>query len=127
MNRILITGAAGNIGRVLREGLRGRYPVLRLSDIAPLDPARPGEEVVRADLANAAEVDAMMQGVDAVVHLGGISVEDTWDKILPNSVAGTWNIFDPARRHGVRRVVYASPHHAVGYYRRGRFLDRNVA
>ena len=47
MNRILITGAAGKIGNTLREGLRGRYPILRLSDIAPLAPAREGEE--RAD------------------------------------------------------------------------------
>jgi uronate dehydrogenase len=126
MNRILITGAAGSIGRTLREGFRGRYPVVRLSDIAPMEPARPGEEVVPADLANAAEVDAAMNGVDAVIHLGGISVEDTWEKILPNSIAGTWNIFAAARRHGVRRVVYASSHHAVGYYRRGRFIDRLV-
>ena len=127
MNRILITGAAGNIGRSLRESLRGRYPILRLSDIAPLDPARSGEEIVRANLANLAEVEAMMQGVDAVVHLGGISVEDTWDKILPNSVAGTWNVFEAARRHGTRRVVYASSHHAVGYYRRARFIGIGVA
>src|SRR5271166_4933328 len=81
MNRILITGAAGSIGRALREGFRGRYPLVRLSDIAPMEPARSGEEVVPADLASFAEVDAAMKGVDAVVHLGGISVEDTWDKI----------------------------------------------
>jgi len=126
MNRILITGAAGNIGKTLREGLRGRYPLLRLSDIAPMDPARAGEEVVPADLTNFAQVEAAMQGVDCVVHLGGISVEDTWEKILPNSIAGTWNVFEAARRHGTRRVVYASSHHAVGYYRRARFIDATV-
>ena len=126
MNRILITGAAGNIGRTLREGLRKRYPVIRLSDIAPLEPPRDGEEVVPADLAHFADVDTAMAGVDAVVHLGGISVEDSWEKILPNSIVGTWNVFEAARRHGVRRVIYASSHHAVGYYRRGRFIDRLV-
>lgn len=126
MNRILITGAAGNIGRTLRDGLRGRYAALRLSDIAPMDPARPGEEIARADLTNLAEVEAVMHGVDCVVHLGGISLEDTWEKVLPNNVAGTWNVFEAARRHGVRRVVYASSHHAVGFYRRARFIDRTV-
>ncbi len=126
MNRILITGAAGNIGKTLREGLRGRYPVLRLSDIAPMDPARSGEEVVPADLTDVAQVEAAMQGVDCVVHLGGISVEDTWEKILPNSIAGTWNVFEAARRNGARRVVYASSHHAVGYHRRARFIDATV-
>ena len=62
MNRILITGAAGVIGRTLRAGLRGRYASLRLSDIAPLGSAREGEEIVRADLADLAEVEAAMRG-----------------------------------------------------------------
>jgi uronate dehydrogenase len=126
MNRILITGAAGNIGRTLRAGLRGRYPVLRLSDIASMDPAGSGEEIARADLTNPVDLDAAMRGVDCVVHLGGISLEDTWEKVLPNNVAGTWNVFEAARRAGVRRVIYASSHHAVGFYRRARFIDGTV-
>ena len=126
MNRILITGAAGKIGSTLRAGLRGRYGVLRLTDIAPLAPAGPGEEIVRADLADLAEVEAAMRGVDCVVHLGAVPGEDTWDKILPANVVGTWNVFEAARRQGVRRVVYASSHHAVGFYRREREIDQAV-
>src|ERR1043165_424211 len=90
MNRILITGAAGKIGNTLREGLRGRYPVLRLSDIAPLDPARAGEDIVRADLADLAAVETAMRGVDCVVHLGAVPGEDTWDKILPANRVAAW-------------------------------------
>src|ERR1041384_5485930 len=101
MNRILITGAAGKIGSTLREGLCGRYAVLRLSDIAPLDPVRAGEENVRADLPDLAEVEAAMRGVDCVVHLGAIPGEDTWEKILPNNIVGTWNVFEAARRQKV--------------------------
>ena len=126
MNRILITGAAGLIGRTLREGLRGRYPMLRLSDIAPLDPARAGEEIAPADLTNLASVEDAMRDVDCVVHLGAIPGEDTWDKILPNNIVGTWNVFEAARRQGVRRVIYASSHHAVGFYRRERDIDQTV-
>jgi uronate dehydrogenase len=126
MNRVLITGAAGNIGRTLREGLRGRYPVLRLSDIADMGAAGPGEEIVRADLTDPAAVEKAVQGVDCVVHLGAIGVEDAWERILPNNIVGTWNIFEAARRAGVRRVVYASSHHAVGFYRRARFIDASV-
>ena len=126
MNRILITGAAGKIGNILREGLRGRYAVLRLSDIAALDPAGAGEEIVRADLADLTEVEDAMRGVDCVVHLGAIAGEDSWDKILPNNVIGTWNVFEAARRHGVGRVVYASSHHAVGFYRRARSIDQTA-
>src|SRR3954470_14870892 len=126
MNRILITGAAGKIGSTLREGLRGRYPSLRLSDIAPLAPAREGEQIARADLTDLAAVEDVMRNVDCVVHLGAIPGEDTWDKILPNNIVGTWNVFEAARRQGVRRVVYASSHHAVGFYRRERDIDQTV-
>jgi uronate dehydrogenase len=124
--KILITGAAGKIGNTLREGLHGRYALMRLTDIAPLDPARDGEEIMRADLTDLAHLEAAMQGIDCVVHLGAIPGEDTWDKILPNNVVGTWNVFEAARRQGVRRVVYASSHHAVGFYRRARPIDQTV-
>src|SRR6476659_6296261 len=126
MNRILIAGAAGKIGSTLREGLRGRYPSLRLTDIAPLGEARDREEIVPADLADLAAVETAMQGVDCVVHLGAVPGEDTWDRILPANVVGTWNVFEAARRQDVRRVVYASSHHAVGFYRRERDIDQAV-
>lgn len=100
--------------------------MLRLSDIAPLDPARDGEELAPADLSDLGAVEAAMKGVDCVVHLGAIPGEDTWDKILPNNIVGTWNVFEAARRQGVKRVVYASSHHAVGFYRRARVIDQNV-
>jgi len=57
MHRVLITGAAGKIGKALRAGLRGLYPVIRLSDIAPLGPAAPGEEVCPVDIRDLAAVE----------------------------------------------------------------------
>ena len=97
MKRILITGAAGAIGKCLRAAYRGKYQ-LRLSDIAPLGEAAPGEELVSADLTDLAACERMMQGVDCVVHLGGVSVEDAWEKILPANIAGCYNVFEAARR-----------------------------
>jgi uronate dehydrogenase len=126
MHRILITGAAGKIGSALREGLARRYPVLRLTDIAPLGAAREGEEIVPADLTDLASVEAAMKDVDCVVHLGAIPGEDTWERILPNNIVGTWNVFEAAHRQGVRRVVYASSHHTIGFYRRERVIDQSV-
>ncbi|HWI12485.1 MAG TPA: NAD-dependent epimerase/dehydratase family protein, partial [Burkholderiaceae bacterium] len=73
--RLLLTGAAGGLGRVLRPRLKAHCAVLRLSDIAPLGAAGDGEEIVFAALQDGAAVHALLDGVDAVVHLGGVSVE----------------------------------------------------
>ena len=71
VRRLLITGAAGALGRELRSRLRGAFPILRLSDVVPLEPAGSGEEVVPCDLRDAAAVEALCREVDAIVHLGG--------------------------------------------------------
>ena len=126
MQRVLITGAAGNIGKVLRQGLRGRYPKLRLMDIAPLGEAAPGEEISAADVRDMAAMEKLMAGVDCVVHLAGVPSEDAWDKILPLNIVGCYNAFEAARRQGVRRFIFASSNHAVGFHRRERFIDNLV-
>ena len=71
--RLLLTGAAGGLGRILRERLKPWTDVLRISDLADLGPAREGEEIVQCDLADKAAVMAMMEGVDAVLHFGGMT------------------------------------------------------
>ena len=71
---LLLTGAAGRLGTVLRERLRGRFDLLRLSDVRPMAPAGAGEEVVLCDLADAGAVERLCAGVDAVLHFGGIAV-----------------------------------------------------
>ncbi|HVH73778.1 MAG TPA: NAD(P)-dependent oxidoreductase [Stellaceae bacterium] len=130
MNRVLITGAGGGIGRSLRETLRGVYPILRLSDRVPLAPARPAdngvEEVDRTDIADMAAVERMVAGCDGIVHLGGISGENTWEKILESNIAGLYNVFEAARRAGVQRIVMATSNHAVGFYPRAQTIDHRV-
>ena len=59
MKRILITGAAGQIGVALRAGLRGSYPLIRLLDIAPLGIAESAEEIVTADIRDVAAMSRM--------------------------------------------------------------------
>ncbi len=126
LDRVLLTGAAGGVGTVLRAGLAGRYPVLRVSDIADMGEARDGEEVVRADIRKLDEVDRMMEGVDAIIHLGGHPVENSWENILQTNIAGVYNVFEAARQHGVKRIVFASSNHAIGFYRRDRRIDSSV-
>ncbi|RAG86999.1 NAD(P)-dependent oxidoreductase [Streptacidiphilus pinicola] len=115
MSRILITGAAGGVGTLLRPRLARPDRTLRLLDIAELEP-REGEEVLRASVT---DLDAMTKAcadVDAVVHLGGISVEAAWADILDVNIHGTRTVFEAARRAGVPRVVFASSNHAVGFH-----------
>ena len=114
---ILITGAAGEIGCVLRAGLYGGERRLRLLDIKPQAPARELEEIITADLADVAALEKAASGVDCIVHLAGVPREGAWEAILPNNIVGTYNLFEAARRAGVRRVVFASSNHVIGYYR----------
>jgi uronate dehydrogenase len=123
LNRVLITGAAGRIGQLLRRELKGLYGVLRLSDVAPMAPAGAGEEVVPCDLADAAAVAKLCEGVDAIVHMGGISSDRDWDVIFPANIHGLVNIYEGARVAGTDRVLFASSNHAIGMYPRSERLD----
>lgn len=125
-DRILITGAAGRLGSHLRETLKPLARSIRLTDIAPLGPARDGEEVLEADLADEAAVFELMADVDAVVHFAGIVREAPFADILRANIVGGHNVWEGARRAGVKRVVFASSCHAVGMYRRDERIDADA-
>jgi uronate dehydrogenase len=116
--RILMTGAAGAIGTRLRKLLPPLYPELVLSDLnAPVDLAAT-ESYKPADLADPAQVEAICEGIDGILHFGGHSVEGPWDTILQSNIIGCYNLFEAARRQRVKRIVFASSNHAVGFYPR---------
>ena len=125
MTAVLITGAAGMIATELRKRLSSRFS-LRLTDIQPVSPLSGREHFVAADLADASSLENVMNGMDAVVHLGGVAVEDSWEQIMPANVAGAYNVFEAARRQGVKRIVVASSNHAVGYFPRREVIDDRV-
>jgi len=117
LERILITGAAGAIGSTLRAGLAGTYPLLRLTDVKPITDLAPGEEFLPAELSDLAAMKSVTAGIDCVVHLGGVPREGPWDAILPANIVGTYNVFEAARQARVKRVVFASSNHVIGYHR----------
>jgi uronate dehydrogenase len=124
--RLLLTGAAGGLGKVLRPRLKAYCEQLRLSDIAALGVAADGEELVSLDLADRAGVLDLLQGVDAVVHLGGVSVEAAFDPILQANIVGAYNLYEAARKQGVKRVVFASSNHVTGFYRQDEVIDAHA-
>lgn len=126
LGRLLLTGAAGGLGRVLRARLRARCAFLRASDIAAMEPAVAGEEVVECALEDRAAVHELLRGVDAVVHLGGVSTEQPFDPILQANIVGTYNVYEAARRHGVKRIVFASSNHVTGFYRQDETIDATM-
>jgi uronate dehydrogenase len=115
MPRILMTGASGGIGTSLRKLLPPIYPDLVLSDLKPPADLGQGEKFKAAELSDIAQVEAICEGVDGILHFGGYSVEGSWDTILPSNIIGCYNLFEAARRKGVKRVVFASSNHAVGF------------
>ena len=121
--RLLLTGAAGNLGRQLRGALAQWADVVRLSDIAPMGEAAAHEEHVVLDLADRAAVDALLEGVDAVVHLGGISTDARFDDLLEANIRGVYNLYAAAQKHGVKRVLFASSNHAIGFHPTTSVLD----
>ena len=123
---ILLTGAAGGLGSALRPKLAARYGMLRSSDIVPFGPALAGEEIVVGDIADEAFCDRICAGAGALVHLGGRSTEDSWQVICRANIVGCFNMFDAARVAGIKRVVFASSNHAIGFHPASQRLDATV-
>lgn len=122
---VLLTGAAGGVARFLRTELAGHYD-LRLSDRVILEDLGDNESFVAADLADMEAVRRAVEGVDAIIHLGAFSVEGSWKTILHANIEGTYNLYEAARHAGVRRIVFASSNHAVGFYERSETIDHSV-
>jgi uronate dehydrogenase len=122
MPTILITGASGQIGSMLRPRLARPGRALRLLDVrAPDAPAGPGEEIIVASTADMAAMTKACAAADAVIHLAGISGEAPWERILETNIQGAYTAFEAARRAGVPRVIFASSNHAVGFTPRSAF------
>lgn len=125
MKTILLTGAAGGIATQIRPLLREHYR-LRLSDRARVPDPTPEEEVAQADLGDIEALRRAVSGVDGILHLGGKAVEAEWDIIHDANIVGCYNLYEAARLEGVRRIVFASSNHAVGFYPRSETIGVDV-
>jgi len=118
MNRqsVLITGAAGHIGRVLKDGLKDRYR-LRLVYHNNRLPPGPGETVEIGSITDLPFMETVCRGIDTVVHMAANPWDDApFEQVLEPNIIGTYTVFEAARRAGVKKVVFASSNHATGYY-----------
>ncbi len=109
---MLITGAAGLTGSILWSGLAERY------SLVGIDTRRvPGRDVRRGNMTRPRSIESAFRGVDAVVDLAAAADQQTpWRRIWKNNVRATMNALEAARRHGVRRYIFASSSHVTGMY-----------
>jgi uronate dehydrogenase len=115
---ILLTGASGNLGRMLTKALAAEGWTLRLTDITPFpDPVPNGAAFTRADLNDGVTILRLAEGCDAIVHLGGVSVERPFEEVLGPNIRGLYHIYEAARRERAR-VIFASSNHSVGFHER---------
>jgi len=117
MKKIVLTGAAGRLGSILRAPLSRLCETLVSSDIAEdIGTLNANERYIRADLADKAAIMDLLDGADIVVHFGAIVDEAPFEELLGPNFIGAYNIWEAAWQQGLRRVVYASSIHAVGMY-----------
>ncbi len=128
LKKIVLTGAAGRLGSYLREPLSALCETLLSTDIAAdIGKTYPGESYVRADLADGPAIMALMEGADMAVHFGAIVDEGPFEQLLGPNFVGSYNVWEGAHRHGLRRVIYASSIHAVGMYPKTQAIGTDVA
>ncbi|HTJ92382.1 MAG TPA: NAD(P)-dependent oxidoreductase [Pararobbsia sp.] len=123
MKNILVTGAGGRVGTVLRAHWRSRGRAVRLCDIRELGAAASNETILTGDVLDAAFLDRALDGVDVVVHLAGNPWNHGLEAISAPNVTGVGTLYEAVRLKGVQRVVFASSNHVVGMYRAGVRID----
>jgi uronate dehydrogenase len=118
MKPVLLTGASGNLGRMLTKALAAEGWKLRLTDIAAFpDPIPAGSAFTRADLTDGVTILRLAEGCGAIVHLGGVSMERPFEEVIGPNIRGLYHIYEAARREHAR-VIFASSNHSIGFHER---------
>ena len=105
---ILLTGAAGALGNQLRETLSKECDLLRISDKENLEKKFDNEEVQIADLASAESILKLTKDIDCIVHMGGQSIEGSWDNVLNSNIIGMYNLYEACRKNKIKREFICS-------------------
>lgn len=126
LKKLLITGANGNLGAVCRERLGHMAESIRVSARKGLGDAGLNEELVYCSLEDKASVEALVEGCDGIIHMGGQSTEANWETIRAANLDGMFNLYEGARKSSVKpRIIFASSNHAIGFHKQAKRLDAN--
>ncbi|WP_264214297.1 NAD-dependent epimerase/dehydratase family protein [Leisingera thetidis] len=128
LERLLITGANGSLGSICRQRLGHLAKTVRVSARRDLGEAGPNEELVFCDLDDKAAVEAMVEGCDGIIHMGGKAVEGSWETVKAANIEGMFNLYEGARKSSVRpRILFASSHHVTGFHRQTARLNAETS
>ena len=134
IKKILITGGSGLCGNILFAGLsKYGYKIkscdinTKLSLAAKSLNIKINKNVKKIDLRNMSQVLKITKGMDAIIHFGGIarhkSSEDKYKNIINHNIIGTYNVFEASKVNKVKRIIFASSAHVIGYHDRRKKLD----
>ena len=116
--KILVTGASGHLGGMLFKTMNEiGYKNLLGTDLKKKNIGKK-EKFITANLRNFKSTLKITKGIYAIVHFGAIPIEDSQQNILKNNIIGTYNLFEAARINKVKRIIFASSNHAIGFHRR---------
>ncbi len=128
LQKLLITGANGNLGSICRQRLGHIALSVRLNARSGLGEAGPNEEIVYCDLSDKPSVEKMVEGCDGIVHMGGRAVEGPWETVKDANIDGMFNLYEGARKSSVQpRIFFASSHHATGFHKQTTRLDPSTS
>lgn len=120
---LLMTGAAGRLGTMLRGALSTPGGDLRLTDLRKVAPLQKGERFTKADLTSPRAMRKLCRGTSVVLHLGAVTEEVDWKRLTKANVDGVTTLLEAAKDAAARRIVFASSMHVLGMHAGDRPID----
>ena len=121
-NKIVLTGASGRLGSYLREPLSKISKKLVSTDKDDIGKTLKNEVFKKIKLENFNQVDKILKKTDVIVHFGAYSNEGPFQEILEANILGAYNMWKSAKKHKIKRIIFASSIHSVGMYQ----VDQNI-
>lgn len=115
-SKILITGGNGRIGKLIIPILKKNFDITVFESVSKKK-TNNNNQIIYGDIKNQNDLQNAFSDVDILIHLAGIPDEDGFiEKLLPNNIEGTYNVFETAKNCGIKKIIFASTIQTVWNY-----------